>query len=493
MDKNKDAVLRAFKHIQNQKAMIQNHPLRQRYHFESPTGWCNDPNGVVYYNGRYHLFYQFMPYNSDPFNYSMYWGHASSADLCHWQDHPPALSPSDDYDMGGCWSGSGFIDKDTFKIMYTGIDTRQGDRRQVQCLAGTDDMIHFVKDPANPVLINPPRDTNKIDFRDPKVWEHDGIWYMVLGSASSDGFGKVLLYKSEDLRKWTFVNVLVESKGELGPIGECPDFFELDGKHVLLLSPKQAKKRKVIYLIGDFSYEVGKFHWNAMGEVDWGMDYYATQTLLDDKNRRIAIAWQNSWDWMPWCDGEYFTSKLGWCGGMAIPRELSLNEENILVTKPVAEFAVLRGGMVEIPGREIEDGEQFAFSVGDNVHCEWIAEFDLNKTNAAAIEFNLRSNGALKAAIVFDLSQGEIHFDRTNTLYHIPYLRSCPLRSAGGDKLTVHVFMDSTSIEFFTDGYTTSMSNTIYLPSDAVMMNINAKGGRCKLKSLKGWEMGSRF
>lgn len=485
--KNRLEANRAAEHLRAAYRDIKHHPMRQRYHFQPPAGWCNDPNGLCQYNGKYHLFYQHMPYNSTPHDYSMYWGHAESTDLCHWRHMPPALCPVDAYDSGGCWSGSAFADEDGLSVMYTAIDRRNHDQ-QCQCLAHSKDLVTFEKDPQNPLLTTTlETEADKADFRDPKVWRHGDHWYMVVGSTTHDHMGRVLLYRSQDRHNWEFVNYLVESNGELGPVSECPDFFQLDGRWVLLLSLKNLNNRKALYLVGDFDYKVGRLHWDVLGEVDWGMDFYAPQTFLDEKGRRILIAWQESWDWMPWSDGKYYTAPLGWCGGMTLPRVLSLDSRSRLVVKPAPELASLRGAEISLEPQLIPEGTPLALTVGDNIHCEWMARFDLAKTHAAVIEIDMRGGKDCGVTARFDLEKGLLVFDRTHTLHHIPYVRQCPLRSASAGSLEIHIFMDTTSIEIFYDNYLTGMSNTIYLPTDATGMQLRAVGGDAALAHFKGW------
>ena len=289
-------------YIDSIKDEIKNKPYRQGYHFMAPTGWINDPNGLSFYNGEYHLFYQYNPYSGEW--QSMHWGHAVSKDLVNWRHLPVALAPSEFYDnddKGGCFSGSAVDDNGVLTLMYTGTVNEGETSIQTQCIATSNDGINFEKYENNPVIAKYPKD-GSMDFRDPKVWRENDAWYVVIGS-SKDNDGKALLYKSDDLRNWEYVGVLAESNGEFGYMWECPDFFKLDDKYVLIISPMGVENRKVIYFVGDMDYNTGKFTYETEGEIDLGFDYYAPQTLLDDKNRRIMIGWQNSWAWMPWFNG----------------------------------------------------------------------------------------------------------------------------------------------------------------------------------------------
>lgn len=164
-------------------------------------------------------------------------------------------------------------------------------------------------------------------FRDPKVWKHGDYWYMVLGTRKGD-IGKAVLYKSIDLRKWEYLGVLAESDGTLGYMWECPDFFELDGKYVLLFSPQGIEAKGDLYnnlfqtgyLVGEYNYETNEFVHGAFIELDNGHDFYAVQTFLDNKGRRISIGWMDMWESnMP-------SKEDGWCGALTLPRELKLGK-----------------------------------------------------------------------------------------------------------------------------------------------------------------------
>ena len=135
-----------------------------------------------------------------------------------------------------------------------------------------------------------------------------------------------MLYKSPNLRHWKYVGVLAESDGTMGTMWECPDFFPLGDRYVLMFSPMGMGENKTIYLVGDMDYETGKFTWDKMGEVDVGFEYYAPQSFLDGKGRRVIIAWLNAWDWMPWFKNFGPTGKNNWCGAMSAPRTVELDD-----------------------------------------------------------------------------------------------------------------------------------------------------------------------
>ncbi|MDF2964002.1 MAG: sucrose-6-phosphate hydrolase, partial [Paenibacillus sp.] len=205
-------------------------PHRLNYHIMAPANWINDPNGLIQFKGSYHVFYQHHPFGVEwgP----MHWGHATSPDLVHWEHQPIALAPSETYDHGGCFSGSAVEHEDKMYLFYTGVvydgaihTSNRHNRKEVQCMAVSNDGRTFEKHPASPILSNPPADGSK-DFRDPKVWKYGNQWYMVVGS-TKNGVGKVLIYESLDLVHWSYKGVALESSGTEGYMWECPDLFPL--------------------------------------------------------------------------------------------------------------------------------------------------------------------------------------------------------------------------------------------------------------------------
>ena len=214
---------------------------RPQFHLTPMVGWMNDPNGFCYYKDEYHLFYQYHPYNTvwGP----MHWGHAKSRDLLHWTYLPAALAPDTDADADGCFSGSALpMDDGRLMLMYTGVQPAGTGHKelQAQCVA-IGDGVDFTKLAENPVIGAAllPRGYSEHDFRDPKIFRgKDGMIYCVVGNLHETRKGAILLLESEDGRGWRFVTELDASRGELGCMWECPDFFELDGHQVLLTSPQ---------------------------------------------------------------------------------------------------------------------------------------------------------------------------------------------------------------------------------------------------------------
>lgn len=328
---------------------------RPAFHLSARTGWMNDPNGFSYYKGKYHLFYQYNPYNS--YWGPMHWGHAVSDDLLHWEYLPTALAPDEFYDRDGCFSGGAVTLPDGRQLlMYTGvIRERQANggytEVQTQCLA-VGDGVDYEKYENNPVLDerDVPEGSSRKDFRDPKVWqEADGTYRCVVGSRSADGSGQILLYSSEDGFRWQFKSILASNRNRFGKMWECPDFFQLDGKWVLLTSPQDMLPRGFEYhngngtlcLIGDYDRETESFIEESDQSVDYGIDFYAMQTLLTADGRRVMLGWMQNWDT---CNHRR-ENEEPWFGQMSLPREISIRNGR-LYQKPIRELEAIRRNKV---------------------------------------------------------------------------------------------------------------------------------------------------
>jgi beta-fructofuranosidase len=346
------------------------------YHFSAPTGWINDPNGLVYFRGEYHLFYQHYPYDS--IWGAMHWGHAKSKDLLHWEHLPVALAPDQEYDKSGCFSGSALVKDDRLWLMYTGhIEEEDGTVRQVQNMAYSDDGITFHKISENPVLTGAdlPSELIASDFRDPKIFERGGRYYAVVAGKHQENRGVVVLVESEDLHHWSYSNIFLEGTADQGIMWECPDYFSLDGKDYLVISPMRYPKSGLDFVNNNSSVIVtGQVDWanrtfkaEQFKEIDHGHDFYAPQTLEDDQGRRFMIAWMHTW-------GRRNVLKEknhGWFGQMTLPRQLVATEtglnqvipENILSQLPQLSLndEVFEGGYLTL---DLSSGQSQAIRLG---------------------------------------------------------------------------------------------------------------------------------
>lgn len=274
---------------------------------KSPKGWINDPNGFIYYKGEYHLFYQHFPYA--PQWGRMHWGHAVSTDLVHWEHKDIALYPTKKHDRSGCFSGSAVEHKGKLHIFYTGVDYTEENPENINaCLNDeftaaqlsitSENGYDFDNINDKFTVIPPVEDKNtgcKNHTRDPKVWRGKNAWYMVLGSTANEK-GRLLFYKSTDLVNWEYLNFT--GKDGMGWMWECPDYFETNGKGVVIFSPMGFLKDEKPYdavavcALADFTEETGEMHISGKWRLfDCGEDLYAPQSNVDKEGRRVVVAW----------------------------------------------------------------------------------------------------------------------------------------------------------------------------------------------------------
>ena len=225
-------------------------------------------------------------------------------------------------------------------LMYTSVNQEKledGTVRDIQTQAvAVGDGKDYEKYDKNPVLTakDLPKGASKVDFRDPKIWKgNDGNFYCVIGSRPADGSGQILLYRSKNGFEWEFVSILAKNQNRYGKMWECPDFFELDGKYVLLTSPQDMLPEGLEFhngngtlcIIGELDPETHTLKEQFCQGVDYGIDYYAMQTLLAPDGRRIMIAWMQNWDTLA-----YRCNDSGWFAQMSLPRELSVKNRKIV-------------------------------------------------------------------------------------------------------------------------------------------------------------------
>ena len=332
---------------------------RPLFHIAAPAGWINDPNGFSVYDGRIHLFYQYNPYDREwgP----MHWGHSVSTDMIHWEQLPAALAPDQEYDKIGCFSGSAIEADGKHVLVYTGVtkvklEDKSEQERQNQCIVFGDGK-DYVKYEKNPVVTGDmlPENCSRIDFRDPKIWKENDTYYLIVGSKDNQQIGQVVLCSSKDLKEWKFETILASNEtGKIGTMWECPDFFPLGDKRVLICSPQNMKAEKYefhnghnsVYFAGDYDSETHRFVKEEPHSLDYGMDFYAPQTTELPDGRRIMIAWMKSWDACVIPDSQ------DWQGMMTLPRELELKDGRIW-QKPVREIEKYRKNLCKYERIEI--------------------------------------------------------------------------------------------------------------------------------------------
>lgn len=434
------------------------------YHLAPPAGWMNDPNGLIWFNGLYHAFYQHHPMSEHwgP----MHWGHATSKDMVHWQHQPIALAPGDIEDPDGCFSGSAVDDDGVLSLIYTGhawLDGVGNDAaiRQVQCLATSRDGVHFEKQGE---VLAPPEGV--MHFRDPKVWRQDGTWWMVVGTRDDRDCGQVLLYRGETLRDWTFERVLAGANDGESYMWECPDFFPLGEQHYLMFSPQGM--RPCGYAFRNL-FQSGTIagRWQPGGafiptgpfrELDHGHDFYAPQSFSAADGRRIIIGWMDMWE-------SSMPSKAeGWAGCMTLPREIT-EENGALRQRPVDELLALRQSSAPLPSGTLSGEQQVATHV---TRSELLLTWDTQASRAE--HYGLRLGDGLRLYV--DNQARRLVLWRCYPQAGLDGYRSIPLPP--GVLLSLRIFVDRSSVEVFVNEGEAVLSSRIYPADDNRSLHLYA-------------------
>lgn len=505
---------------------------RPSYHFTPLYGWMNDPNGMVYKDGEYHLYFQYNPYGSKWGN--MHWGHAVSKDLVHWEHLDPAIARDP---VGHIFSGSSVVDKkntagfgkNAIIAIYTNNSVNHD---EVQCIAYSNDNGRtFTKYEGNPVLT--PFDGLK-DFRDPKVfWYEKGkCWYMIVSADKETRF-----YKSKNLKKWNYVSAFGKGLGQQPCQYECPDFFQL---------PVNGDKKKMKwvmtmninpgcwfggsateYFVGDFDGK--KFTCPDAHDVkwlDWGKDHYATVTFSNTGDRVLGITWMSNWQY---ANLTPFKQNRGANG---LPRELKLYEKNgkYYISEDVApEVYALRKDTKNVADASVV-GEKMLAGVAANMEGAFEIEADVTPDANGIAGIEISNNKRERTMIYFDMKQGKVVMDRTESgltdfgkqavphdielawdkqraaegkepariANSINYKNDfalatwAPLSLCEDGKKTYHVdiFVDKSSVELFVDGGRIAMTNLVFPVAPYENVKLYTQDGKAEFKNLKVHKLG---
>jgi len=456
-------------------------PNRPAYHVTPPANWLNDPNGLIHWNGRYHLFYQYNP--AGPFHGTIHWGHAVSDDLVHWEDRPVALSPSPDGpDRDGCWSGCAVDDDGVATVLYTG----GRDKRQLPCIAtaADDGLTSWDKDPENPIIEELPTDPEVLrtedwegEFRDHCVWREDGTWYQLIGAGMEGGGGAALLYESADLRDWEYRGpILAGDRDTAGTVWECPELLDFGDRQLLHVSNYE----DVVYFLG--TYEDGEFDAERRDKLDHG-DFYAPQSMWTDDGRVLT------WGWLPEARDLGAQWDAGWSGALSLPRELSLADDGGLCQRPAPELTELRGDETSRDAVRLGPGDTERLPV-DSRTFELRATVRLEDAEAVELRVLESPDGTERTPIRYT-SESEVAVDRTSSSENpqatvdTQSMRVTPYDAP----LSLRVFVDGSVVEVFANERHCLTSRVYPTREDATGVSLAAEGGRATVASLNVWEL----
>lgn len=447
-------VLESADDVKDLYERIKGSKYRQKYHIQPVTGLSSDPNGFAYWNGVWHLFYQWCPWGA--VHGLKYWYHVSSTDLVHWKNLGVGLKPDRDFDNKGNHSGSGIAEGEDLYLFYTGNHRDENwVRTPYTCVAKMDKDGNIIK---NDEPLFGPREDYAEHQRDPKVFyvEEKNKYYIFIGAMTLDKKGCVLVYESEKLLEgWSFAGQLkVPGYESFGGMWECPCIQRISGKDVLIFSPQYTKlpnrgesTNHNVYLVGHMDYDTLTFTPETDYKyLDFGFDFYAAQLAANvgDPDKAVLISWIG----LP--DNTYPTECDEWVGTMIIPRELRLDGTK-LIQAPVKAVEELRDGEAPLDGT-LPDA------------CEIIANFDgkdadlnlftkKNKTGGFMMHYDAASK-----TLTVDRSYMYIRFN-TNVFEKL----DVPLVS---DLKNLRIFIDKSSIEFFINDGEQTFSSRIFPTAD---------------------------
>jgi beta-fructofuranosidase len=443
--------------------------LRPQYHLLPASNWMNDPNGPIFFHGRYHMFHQYNPKAAVWGN--MNWAHSTSPDMVHWKHEPIAISPTPGGpDQNGVFSGSAVLDHGVPTMIYTGVMPPASDAdatlrdgvhtwREVQCMAVSQDPdLRTWRKISEPIIASPPPGLDVTGFRDPFVWREGDSWMLILGSGVRNKGGMVLLYRSPDLRHWTYVHPLVEGTAssqktvnpvDTGDMWECPDFFPLGNKHVLLISTQG----KVLWKVG--TYNDQRFSPEKEGVTDWG-SFYAAKTMLDQDGNRIL------WGWIPETRPEAEHAAAGWAGAMALPRVLSLSATNELQIEVLPAVQQLRDATrhhhapLEVKRREptLDALRIHDLSAEIKIEC---------KKPDSTFTFHLQSEAGENFATIRYTNKPDKRELQINEV-------KAPLTSDPTQPASLHLFLDGSVLEAFANRTTAITARIYQVPSSPLRL-----------------------
>jgi beta-fructofuranosidase len=459
---------------------------RLRYHLMAPVGSMGDPNGLVHFRGQYHVLFQFVPYfphNEVPEQgqSGVHWGHYVSDDLVNWRLLPTAISPSEDYDAWSCMSGSGIVDDDgRLVVIYSGAGTTG----VTQDVAVSDDGVVFHKAAANPVIPVPPEGFQN-DFRDPKMFEHEGATYAVVGASavgtSPGGRGRVLLYRAGDsLLDWSFVGVASEADMLGGLMWECPDLFPLGDRFALIFSLSDGMLASpAVIQVGSFDPVTGAFVSESGRQVLDAGDLYAPQTFVDDSGRRILFGW------MGHRDRTDMTAHEGWYGALTLPRELVLVDGRVR-QRPVKELETLRGAP-QVLGPVTVGAEGLRADAGETSEVRLVVGAESARKFRVALRAS--ADRSEQTCFIVDRDAGRFVCERGLSGAG-PATASVAEYDDRPGELEVRFFLDTTAVEAFIDEGAAALANLIYPDPTSTGLIVEPIGtGTLDVVSLTIWPL----
>lgn len=438
--------------LQNKTKVVQE--FRLHYHGMPQFGWMNDPNGLVYYKGYFHIFYQHHPYDSiwGP----MHWGHMISKDLVTFEHLPIALAP-DQADETGCFSGGGVVDANNpelLHLLYTKHFDKDGIVIETQALASSFDGIHFEKK-SDPIITSQMiQDYAKIsDVRDPSIHYYNGKYYIIMGAMDKQNNGKFLIFTSVDLKTFEYHDQL-QDDSLFGTMGECPDLSLVDGKHLFMYSVvnhrlHQSKiKNYSNFIIGEFDLENKIYNYLTCGSLDSGHHFYAPQSMVDEQGRTIIIGWMDMWGYPS------TTHELGhhWFGALTFPRKVN----------------IINNELYQYPVEELYNYRKVATAIQSIQNIKKQVDIEIKLTSNA---FFLRFCNPLNTTEFFEIKYNDSIVSITGETIQMNPL--CYKQSRKKyDEVSMRILVDTSSFEIFINQGIETFTSRVYIKGDSYQMNV---------------------
>lgn len=455
---------KAMQAVQEGVPRAQQDPFRPVFHFRPPARWMNDPNGTLYHNGYYHVFYQHHPFGDT--HGPMYWGHTRSKDLAHWEHLPIGLWPSHEMGETDCYSGCAWKTSDGKPILiYTKVDKSkdpQPDFEQWAAIPQDDNLIYWKKHPQNPILQKQPEFGSR--WRDPFVFTENGRVFAVVGACEVG----TPVYEAihPDLSQWTYRGLMCDVSTE------CPNFFKINGKFILLSSPF----KPVEYHIGTFDPDTPNFAIETEGTLDYGLvndkgriqnGFYASNICFNERNQCILFGWVRGWE-----------AGRGWNGCLALPRLLTIDPQNRPRQIPVPALHSLRDEHTHIEETEVQNTHVLATPQSDTF--EMLAVIEPNTATQYGIHIRCDQNGQHGIPITYD--------GKTLTVAKaiIPFTFD-----PGEPALFLHIFHDKSVLEVFANGGRVVSTQVVMPTLENQHIALTSSGGSATLKSADIWTLKS--
>lgn len=463
---------------------------RPIFHAIPAANWMNEPHGLVFYNGEYHIFYQ--KNGNGPYWGRLNWGHQTSPDLVTWTERKAVLSPDPDvYDREGCWSGCSFTDNGNAYIMYTGVD---GATAQMCLAEANSDASEYQKYVNNPVVESPPAPYTANDFRDPYIWKENGSFYMIIGTGKSTG-GAALLYKSSDYINWQYLYPLktgVLANDNSGIFWEVPMFLKFGNKRVLTAQPvpNGGIPARILYWTGTFENEYFTADSIKPKQLEPGDALLGVTTTIDSQGRTIAMGIIP--DILPNTEQR----KNGWAHLMSLPRLWSLSTDGkTLLQKPLPELEKLRGQNWHFDSLSVPENQTDFLTGIEGRNFEIRAKITPGSAKKVGIIVAKSADNSEYTRIYLDAIAGIVVIDRnhSSTNASVPSGFLTTPVYLNGQPLDLHIFYDGSVLEVFINDEK-ALSTRIYpeLPG-SIGLDVYAQGGTAILQTLDIWAMKSMY